>query len=63
MFVFVSTAPYYLVYFEEDETVSIVGANAVSVTGSTTETGSICNVREKGKIYEGKIVTYGERCE
>ena len=60
---FISPAPYYLVYFEEDETVSIVSANAVSVARSGTETGSLCNVRVKGKVYEGKTVTYGECCE
>ena len=61
--VFISTAPYYLIYFEEDETVSVVGANAISVAGSVTETGSLCKVRVKGKVYEGKIVTYSECCE
>ena len=57
---FISAAPYYLVYFDEDETISIVSTNAVSVTGSVTETGNRCNIRVKGKVYGGKIVMYDE---
>ena len=36
----------YLIYFEEDKSVSVVSGNAVSVVGSDTEpeTGSLCNV-------------------
>ena len=61
-----STAPYYLVYFEKDKSMSVVSGNAVSVVGSVMEpeAGSLCNVRVKGNIYEGMIVTYmyGEYC-
>ena len=60
---FASTAPYYLVYFEKDEAVSVVSGSAVSVVGSVTETGSVCNVRVKGKVHEGKVVTHGECCK
>ena len=59
-----SAAPYYLVYFEEDKSVSVVSGNAVSVVGSVMEleTGSLYNIRVKGNVYEGMIVTYGEYC-
>ena len=54
----IPTAAYYLVYFEVDETVSVVSASAVSE--AELEVGGSCYVRVKGKLYKGSIVTYGE---
>ena len=54
-------------YFEEDETVSVVSAGSIvewnSKTGSLLDVGNACHVKEKGKVYKGKVVTYGEYCE
>ena len=55
----ISAAAYYLVYFEVDETVSVVSASAVSE--AEKEVGGSCFVRVKGKQYKGSIVTYGEQ--
>ena len=46
-----SAAQYYLVYFEEDKSVSVVSGNAVSVVGSDTEpeTGSLLQRRKKSQ--------------
>ena len=58
----IPTAPYYLIYFDEDETVAVVSASAISEAGLSLEVGGSCYVREKGKMYEGRIITYGEYC-
>ena len=39
---------------------SVVSATAVSEAGSVLEPGGSCHVREKGKTYEGRIITYGK---
>ena len=39
---------------------SVVSATGVSEAGSVLELGDTCHVREKGKIYEGRIMTHGE---
>ena len=48
-------------YFEQDETVSVVGASAV-ICETGVEVGGTCYVKEKKKLYEGRIITYGECC-
>ena len=54
-------APFYLVYFSEDKTVSVIRAGAVlESSNSTLDVGGACRVREKGKVYHGIVVTYGE---
>ena len=61
---YIYAAPYYLVYFEEDDTVCVVSASAMieadGKAGLVLEVGGACHVKEKGKVYEGKIITYGE---
>ena len=54
----IPTAAYYLVYFEVDETISVVNASTVSKV--ELEVGGSCYVRVKGKLYKVCIVTYGE---
>lgn len=49
-------------YFPEDKTVSVIRAGAVlESSNSTLDVGGACRVREKGKVYHGIVVTYGER--
>ena len=55
---FFCTAAYYLVYFDNDKTVSVVSASVISK--AELEVGGSCHVTVKGKFYEGRIVTYGE---
>ena len=53
-------------YFKEDDTVSVVSAGAIVELDSKAgkvhvlEPGDVCHVKEKGKVYAGKVVTYGE---
>ena len=48
-------------YFSEDKTVSVIRAGAVlESSNSTLDVGGACRVREKGKVYHGIVVTYGE---
>ena len=55
-------APYYLVYFPQDESVSIVKSGAIVEEPSCIkELGSTCHVKEKRKIHEGIIMTYGKQ--
>ena len=54
---------YYLIYFEEDETVSVVSGNCIVELESTErslEVGVTCHVKEKGKVYKGRVVTHGQ---
>ena len=55
----INVAPYYLVYFMVDKTVSVIKGNAIVEENSDREVGKLCRVKEKSKLYEGKIVTYG----
>ena len=56
----INLAPtFYLVCFMIDQTVSIIHGNAVIEEISKREVGSLCHVKEKSKLHEGKIITYG----
>ena len=54
-----SRSMFYLLYFAEDRTVSVVKQCQI-VEGCRVEPGSICHVKIKRKCYEGIVVTYGE---
>ena len=47
-------------YFNKDETVTVVSSSAIFEVGSSLEVGGSCYIREKGKMYEGRIMTYSE---
>uniref|UniRef100_A0A1X7SNN5 Uncharacterized protein n=1 Tax=Amphimedon queenslandica TaxID=400682 RepID=A0A1X7SNN5_AMPQE len=51
--------PFYLVYFYEDETVSIIKAGDLVELPNSLEVGSFCHVKVKKKVYEGRVVTFG----
>lgn len=52
---------HFLIYFKFDDSVSIVKeASLVKESDSTLEVGQICQVKEKKKIHEGQIITYGK---
>ena len=42
-----------------DQTVSVIHGNAIIEEISKREVGSLCHVKEKSKLHEGKIITYG----
>ena len=46
----ISTAPYYLVYFGEDETVSVVSATAVSEASSVLEPMILATLERREKL-------------
>ena len=56
-----STATFYLVYFYEDETVSVVKESSIveCVSGKSLEVGKECRVKEKRKVFSGRVVSYG----
>ena len=55
-----STAPYYLVFFKNDKTVAPTKASAIIEDAEALKIGSVCHVKEKKKIYEGIVVTFGK---
>ena len=55
-----STAPYYLVFFKKDKTVAPTKASAIIEDAEALKIGSVCHVKEKKKIYEGIVVTFGK---
>ena len=48
-------------YFYEDETVSVVkdSSTVECVSGKNLEVGKECRVKEKGKVFSGRFVSYG----
>ena len=56
----IPTAAYYLLHFGLDETVSVVSASATCISEVKVEVGGYSYVREKGKLYKGRIITYSE---
>ena len=56
----IPTAPYNLVYFEQDKIIFLASATVVAEVGSVMEPSCSFHVKEKEKIYEGRIVTYGK---
>ena len=46
MYIYV-VAPFYLVYFKEDCTVSVLKSNAIMEEASLLEVGSLCHVKDK----------------
>ena len=49
-----------LVYFEEDNSVSIVKETALVEELSTLSKGSKCSVKERSKVYSGLVVDIGK---
>uniref|UniRef100_A0A1X7V6Q0 Uncharacterized protein n=1 Tax=Amphimedon queenslandica TaxID=400682 RepID=A0A1X7V6Q0_AMPQE len=58
-----TVAPFYLIYFDVDETVSLIKASDLVESSDTLLVGSDCHVKIKKKIYEGKVVTFGKFTE
>ena len=55
----INVAPYYLVYFMIDMTVSVINGNAIVEENFDREVDKLCHVKEKSMLYEGKIATNG----
>ena len=54
------TAKFYLIYFDMDETVSIVKEDAIMESSDQQlSVGDICHVKQKRKLIEGRVITYG----
>ena len=49
---------FYLVYFDDEECVYMVNSKAV-VTEGDIDTGCVCDVKERGKLYKGTTVSFG----
>uniref|UniRef100_A0A1X7UQX8 Uncharacterized protein n=1 Tax=Amphimedon queenslandica TaxID=400682 RepID=A0A1X7UQX8_AMPQE len=53
-----TNSSYFLIYFKQDNTYSIVKANCVEA--EQLETGTSCRVRDGKDFHDGTIVTFGD---
>ena len=54
-------ACFYLVYFEEEHCVSIVASKRIITSGiNEVKVGDKVQIKERGKVYDGTIASYGE---
>uniref|UniRef100_A0A1X7U268 Uncharacterized protein n=1 Tax=Amphimedon queenslandica TaxID=400682 RepID=A0A1X7U268_AMPQE len=53
--------PYYLVYFKDERTVSVIKAASIVEDSSKLEPGSLCHVKERKVVYDGVVVTSGTK--
>lgn len=49
---------FYLIYFDTDETVSVVNKKAI-VEEKCLEVGDYCQVKVKKQVFKGRVVSYG----
>ena len=47
-------------FFKNDKTVAPTKASAIIEDAEALKIGSVCHVKEKKKIYEGIVVTFGK---
>ena len=56
------TAPYYLIFWPEEDSVSVVIRS--SIVGSdfdTLDVGTECQVKQRSKLFSGKVAASGEK--
>ena len=51
---------FYLVYFEDEHCVSIVASKGIITGINEVKVGDKVQIKERGKIYDGTIASYGE---